>query len=110
MNLRRALQHLLGNRGSEPAETEPSAAWAGKRGQMTLAEDMCIGNFVLESGSYVLSQRHEGGASVLVITSLHGRERVEPVATRQFVTRSLVAAEEREDGSLHVRIAQIVQE
>ena len=71
---------------------------------------MSLGGFVLKRGSYVLSQRLENGLSVLVITAVAGRANEERLATRQLVTRSSVFAEELEDGSLQIRIAQIVEE
>lgn len=82
---------------------------------MTLAEDMGVGAFVMKRGSYVLSQRLEEGASVLVLTAVAQGHEDPPdgsrvVATRQVVTRSSVFAEELNDGSLRVRIAQIAAE
>lgn len=89
---------------------QTSTAWAGKRGEISLAEDMSIGGFVLKRGSYVLSQRLDDGLSVLVITAVAGRPNAGRLASRQLVTRSSVFAEELEDGSLQLRIAQIVEE
>ena len=115
MKLRQVLNRLFMRATTQGGPLAPSPRWTGRRGEMTLAEDMRVGAFVVKRGSYVLSQRLEEGASVLVLTAVaQGNDDVPDsspvVATRQVVTRSSVFAEELNDGSLRVRIAQIAVE
>lgn len=84
----------------------------GKSGELTIAEDMRLGAFLMRKGSYFLSHRLEGNAHVLVLTAVEPAVPSEAdggkvMTTRQLVTRSSVFAEELDDKSFRVRIVQI---